>query len=101
MHDAVSDCDQPVMREVLLQEVPEIFDRTLVAERRVPPRLLGDDEAGRVVCPEPRCCVQSLDLSVELACQFTGTLGEHRELQTGRAGIQNEDRVAGFSHRRR
>src|SRR5262249_44945463 len=99
--DSMPHASQPPVREVVLQELPEIFDSAAVIERRSAPRSLGDDASGDVARREARLHVQALDLAPELQGEITGVLGKDGELDAGGSGVQNKDRVIRLGHRRR
>ena len=90
---------EPPTCQVVLQEVPEIFDRPVVTERRSLPRPFGDDASGEVARRETRRDVKALDLPSELHGEVARSRGEDGELDARRAGVQNEDRVIRAAHR--
>jgi len=90
---------EPPTCQVVLQEVAEIFDRPIVAERRSRPRLFRYDASGEVARRETRRHVEALDLTSELNGEIARIRGEDGELDARRAGVENEDRVIRAGHR--
>jgi hypothetical protein len=83
----------------MLKEVTEILDGAIVTERRSTPRVFDDDTPRRTAALEARHGIQPFDLSVKLECELASLHPEGGELDARGAGIQNENRIVGLTHR--
>ena len=95
VHDAMADGAQRMIAEVLADERDDMRERSIMSERgAVGPSPLAQSFAARIEGFEARRRIDLFDLPVVQPSEIAAALGEQRELDARRAGVDDGDRIA-------